>query len=163
MSTLVLRDADDSRGDLLHWKLAHGAASQLDSFGNPIGGGTTVLLCLYDSADSAQPVVSAVVPPGGTCDARPCWKPRGGRGYRYRSRAGAADGVVRLKLRASAAGEAQLLVKGRGARLSVPARELSLPVLAQLVVGDTTATACWAAVFEEASRNDGKKFRASFP
>jgi hypothetical protein len=159
---LVLRDGRDSRGALLRWKVAHGAATAPGLFGDPLGG-TAVLLCLYDSADAPQPVFDAVVPAGGTCDAKPCWKLREGRGYRYRNRAGSADGVVVLKLRTSAAGEAQLLVKGRGAKLAVPARTLSLPLLVQLVVDDTNATACWSAVFERASRNDGRQFRASSP
>jgi len=162
VSTLVLRDARDSRGALLHWKVGRGAQTDLGSFGDPIRG-TAVLLCLYDSADSPQPVFHAVVPPGGTCDARPCWKLREGRGYRYRNRAGTDDGVMVLKLRTSAAGEAQLLVKGRGAKLAVPARDLSLPVLVQLVADDVNATTCWSAVFENASRNDGGQFRASSP
>jgi len=163
VSTLVLRDARDSRDDRLHWKLARGAATELEFFGNPINGSTTVLLCLYDAAGTPQPVMSAVAPPAGTCDAKPCWRLRESRGYRYRSRADSGDGVVRLKLRRSRAGEAQVLVKGRGARLRLPGLPLSLPVLAQLLVGDANATTCWAAEFDRASRNDGAQFRASSP
>jgi hypothetical protein len=162
VSKLVLRAARDGRVALLHWNVARGAETDLGSFGNPRGG-TAVLLCLYDSAELAQPVLDAVVAPGGTCEAKPCWKLREGRGYQYRNRSGTAEGLVAVRLRASAAGGAQLSVKGRGARLAVPARSLALPVLVQLVVDDANATTCWSAEFEQASHNDARQFRASSP
>jgi hypothetical protein len=101
------------------------------------------------------------VPPGGTCAGKPCWKALGGNGYRYRDKAGTPDGLTDVKLRLSTVGKTQVLVKGKGARLPMPAMGLSLPVTAQLLVGDATTSSCWDARFESALKNDGTQFRAT--
>jgi hypothetical protein len=107
--------------------------------------------------------LAAVVPPGGTCGGKPCWKALAGGGYRNKDHRGDADGVIALKLMASTFGEARVLMKGRGMHLVTPAVDLVLPVTVQLVVADGSTTTCWQAVFTVAAKNDAHQFRATSP
>jgi hypothetical protein len=163
VSAIVLRDASNDAKDLLRWKVARGPSTTMRAFGDPVGGVATIRLCVYDASAAPQPLVVAAVGAGGTCGRKPCWKVSGNGGYRYRDRAGASGGVTDVKLRTTPTGEAQLLVKGRGVTLPMPSLELSLPVTAQLVIGDTSATVCWEAVFGSALRNEATLFKARAP
>jgi hypothetical protein len=82
-------------------------------------------------------------------------------GYRYKDKAAGADGVTDLKLRLTAAGELQILVKGKGAALPLPSLGLTTPVHVALVIGDGTSRSCWQSTFPGALANDATVFRAS--
>ena len=67
------------------------------------------------------------------------------------------------KLRVGGDGELRLLVKGKGANLSLPPLGFSTPVTLALVVEDATGTSCWRATFAAALRNDATVFKAVSP
>ncbi len=125
-----------------------------------MGGGAAFGLCVYDASAAAQPVLAGAVVGGGTCGTKPCWKAVAG-GYRYKNKAATADGVTDLKLRLTAARELQVLVKGRGAALPLPALGLATPVRVDLVIDDGAGRACWQSTFPSALKNDAATFKAS--
>ena len=118
-------------------------------------------MCVYDASASAQPLLAGAVGAGGSCGPKPCWKAVAG-GYRYRNKAATGDGVTDLKLRFSASGEIQVVVKGKGAALPLPALGLTTPVHVQLVVDDGSAPkTCWQSTFSSPLKNDGSIFKAN--
>jgi len=129
---------------------------------DPLAGTPAIAICVYDASSTPQPLLDGTILPGGACGAKPCWKALGGPGgYRYRNRAATPDGVTDLKLRVNGAGELQLVAKGRGANLKLPALRLATPVRVQLVVSDGAGTECWESTFSNAIRNDAGTFKAN--
>jgi hypothetical protein len=136
-------------------------ASRAD-FGDPVRGSPSLAVCLYDASGAPQPLLAATLLPGGTCDAKPCWKRLpGDGGYRYRNRAATPNGLTHLKLRLSRGGDVQLLAKGKGRNLSMPPLDLVLPLRVQLLIGDAGGTTCWESSFDEALRSEATSFRAN--
>jgi hypothetical protein len=158
----------DSR-DRLTWRWRKGAETDFSDFGDPLAT-TTYAICVY--ADDVL-VVSAKVPPGGTCArGKPCWKQTGSTtvptGYRYSDRDLANDGVIRIVLRAGSAGQARVIFQAKGATIGqapgsqpLPAdfgdTGLTPPVVVQV---KNNAGACWAAVYSApAAKNRSDLFR----
>ncbi|HEX6284407.1 MAG TPA: branched-chain amino acid ABC transporter permease, partial [Pyrinomonadaceae bacterium] len=60
-----------------------------------VGGATGYTMCVYESSAGvprlARPPI--VIPAGGTCGKKPCWKRSGPTGFRYKNRARTPDGV----------------------------------------------------------------------
>lgn len=127
---------------------------------DPVSGDAAFGICVYDASTAAQPLVAGTVLAGGSCGSKPCWKSVVG-GYRYRNKAATADGVSALKLRLSASGELQMLVKGKGAALPLPTLGLTMPVHVQLVIDDVSGKTCWQSSFTSTLRNDAAIFRAN--
>jgi hypothetical protein len=127
-----------------------------------VAGNPSLAVCLYDASAAAQPLLASALLPGGTCDAKRCWKRLAGDGgYRYRNRAATPAGLTDLKLRLSPAGEVQLVVKGKGGKLALPPLGLLTPVRVQLLIEDAAATTCWGSSFTSATRNDAGIFKAN--
>jgi len=126
-----------------------------------MGGATKLDLCLYDASSTAQPLLTGEVLGGGTCGSKPCWKALGSGGYRYKNKAGSVDGFTDVKLRVSSGGEIGLVVKGKGAGLSMPVLGLVTPVQLQLLVRDGSGTTCWESRFTGAVKNDPALFKAN--
>jgi hypothetical protein len=156
---LLVKVAANDAKNVLRWKIQRGASTAIDAFADPVAGAQAIRVCLYDTSSAAQPVTSIVVPAGGTCNGKPCWRPLGSSGYRYKNRAATHDGVTDMKLKVAGSGELQLLVKGRGSALPVPTLPLVTPVTAQLAI----AGECWQAHFVGSLHNDAASFRAVQP
>jgi hypothetical protein len=156
-ATLVVHGAGGK--SVFRWRIAHGAGTGVDAFQDPAASTPSIRVCVYDAAAATQPVAALTVPGMGTCGVKPCWRRIGASGYRYRNAAGTPDGVTDMKLKVDAAGELQLVVKGRGALLTGPALPLSTPVTAQLAIGSE----CWQARFAVSRRSDGAAFKAAEP
>jgi hypothetical protein len=79
-------------------------------------------------------------------------------GYSYAQRDATPQGIISMKLKAGAAGEARVSVKGKGTALLLPGLPLAVPVRVQLQASNGL---CWEAVFSTVgvleSTND--KFR----
>ena len=135
---LQVTDRTPDTKDGLKWRWRQGAATMPAELGNP---STTnaVAACLYDeSGPSPTLVFRAVVPPGGNCGGKACWKPVGQGGFKFKSKAG-AEGITRLSLRPGAAGDSKVDIKGDGIGLSgrpfgLPAPPLALPLRMQVQV-----------------------------
>jgi hypothetical protein len=155
---LLVRNTGAKRS--LRWKIVHGAAGDLD---DPVAGAPLVRICLYDASPATQPLALLLVPPGGTCGTKPCWKHLGASGYRYRDTTGTPDGITDLKLKVGATGELQLTAKGKGELLPVPSLPLVTPVTAQLAIGEGAGISCWQAVFSAPGKSGDTVFKGKSP
>jgi cysteine-rich repeat protein len=158
-----LRDRVPDGRDLATWKWTKGAGTTVADLGDPVGGGTGYALCVYDAAGGAWRVaLQTVVPPGGTCGGKPCWRVAGtgaSAGYRYGDGSGARGGIRTITLKPGAAGKAAVIVRGKGARLAVPGLPLAQDpaVTVQL---RSTAGGCWGTAYTPpASRSDASQFK----
>jgi hypothetical protein len=158
-SALLFRAGATAAKNLLKWRIVRGGQGTLADLHDPVGGDAVFAICVYDASASAQPLVTGAVLAGGTCGSRPCWKSVAG-GYRYKNKAATADGVTDLKLRLSASGELQMVVKGKGAALPLPTLGLTTPVYVQLVIDDGTDQTCWQSSFTSTLKNDAVIFKA---
>jgi hypothetical protein len=98
----------------------------------------------------------ALVPAGGTCSGKPCWKATAS-GFKYTDKALVADGVKTLDLKAGIAGKASAKLTGKGTNLQTPSLPLQLPVTAQLHSSDGQ---CWGADFSVPTKNLATQFKA---
>jgi len=159
-SSLVLRNGTPDKRDLVVWKWRNGAATSRAELGDPVGGGTTYTLCLYDEVGGTPGLsLDAAMPPGGTCAGRPCWKDAGQRGLLYGDRDTTPDGVVSAALKPGEDGRASIRVKAKGANVPMPVLPLAqgTTVTVQLKSSDGT---CWEAAYDApAARNDGEGFK----
>lgn len=105
--------------DRFGWKWRGDGPLDTGHFGQPAAGITHFALCVYQDGAGSNPVLSAAVPPGGSCSGKPCWKERT-TGFQYKDSAGSADGITKIKLKAGAEGKSRLLIKGEGPALTVP-------------------------------------------
>jgi hypothetical protein len=134
------------------FKWGKGPAVPLTDFGTPPSEVTRV--CVYDQtgptsyvlAQSGSPSVSS-----GTWSARP-------RGWTFKSKTGAPDGITGVTLTASATplrARVQVLAKGNPA-LGLPLHQTPA-VVAQF---KTAAGKCWGATFSTAIENTAAEFKA---
>jgi hypothetical protein len=101
--------------------------------------------------------LAAVLPAGGACRGKPCWKARG-TGFKYTDKDLTPDGLSAVNLRAGRAGSV-LGVNGKGAGLHAPTPPLGLPIRVQLLRSD--ASTCWEAAFGVAKKNQSTLLRAT--
>ncbi len=153
---LQLRNVSPDAKDRLLWKWTRGPATTTAEFGDPLAG-TDYRLCVYDGGGAL--LASASAPAGGVCGAhgRPCWKATG-HGYRYLDKELTPSGIRQIVLKSGAAGKAQIVVKGQGAGLGLPALPItSLPVVVQLAAGGGT---CFEATYAGTLKNLADRFKA---
>ena len=169
-SILLLKDKSPAGGsakDKLVWKWLKGPAAGQADFGNP-SSTAAYDLCIY-GGPSAALVMEASVPAGGTCGGKPCWKAIGAKGYKYRDKSKANDGIFKILLKGSGAGKSTVLVKGKDANLDMPGVPLDVAldpdfdVTVQLRNSDNAN--CWESVFRPGSvkKSSGDKFKAKTP
>ncbi|MEO6026451.1 MAG: hypothetical protein ABIR79_06255 [Candidatus Binatia bacterium] len=97
-------------------------------------------------------MTSVFARPGSTCNVArpsPCWrgigKPPGSKGYQYRDRDRAFDGLTKIQLKPNAtAAIASIVVSARGAALALGALPSSTPMTVQLHDGSGI---CFAATY----------------
>ncbi|MEO6027426.1 MAG: hypothetical protein ABIR79_11220 [Candidatus Binatia bacterium] len=140
-ATLYLRNDPAPDRDQLQWKWPKGAATTLADLGSP----TTFDdydVCFYDASGLRT---SFVVPSGGTCGGKPCWRPKT-NGFSYRSKTGLPNGITLLDLKAGADGKAQIRLQGRGPLLPLPPLT-TLTTALQLQLRQRRTGLCWSATF----------------
>jgi cysteine-rich repeat protein len=142
-----LVDRSPDGRDKLTWRWKRGDETLPAALGDPTAA-TAYTLCAYDASASPQPRLRSVVPPGSR------WA-EAGSGFRYRDPAASAGGIRTMRLVPGATGSARVIVRGKGAALSLPTLPLTAPVDVQL---RTDAGECWAATYSAPSRNDGDGF-----
>src|SRR5262249_10269704 len=106
-----LRVAENKRGkETIVATMRKGPALSASDFGNPPTGSTSYALCIYDDAQNLVGLL-AVDRAGDTCAGRACWRTIGRlKGYLYKDKLAASDGVSRIRMRAGAAGKSLLQV-----------------------------------------------------
>jgi hypothetical protein len=159
---LQLRDRLPDIRDVLGFKWLKGAATAAADFGNPLGGGTSYDLCVYDeSGDVPTLLQHAHIPAGGFCGTKPCWRASGGglKGYRYNDRAASADGIRKIVLKPGAQGKAKVIVKGKGEQLALPGLPLAQDSQVHVQLKSSTGT-CWGAAYATPPvKNDLEQFK----
>jgi cysteine-rich repeat protein len=152
-SQLKIKNTGVPSKSQLQWKWGSGAETTFAQFGSPMAT-DDYALCIYDNGTR---IYRGAVPPGGDCSGKPCWKSNP-KGYQFKSKTLQPDGIQQLKLKAGAAGKAQIQIKAKGALLQVPdIGALSGPLVVQVRrAGDPI---CWQAVFHTPfTKNDGVIF-----
>jgi hypothetical protein len=146
-ASLLLAKGSTSKQSRITWKWTSTSSGvPLVDYGSPISS-TTYALCVYDN-QSLQ--MTAVVPAGGTCGTKPCWTTVGASGFKYSEKAGAADGITRVLLKAGTGGKkAKIQFKGKGDGLLIPPLSLATPLRVQ--VQRSGGTACWEATYSSAT------------
>jgi hypothetical protein len=164
-------DADPTKRTF-SWKWTKGTAQLTQSdFGDPLSGGTSYTVCVYDQAGGA-PVfkMGAAIAAGNSCGTRACWKTISKKGWGFKNNTGNADGITRAQLKGGPAGHPQVQVWGRGVNLPMPVPitgtqffAQDTAVIVQLYRND--AASCWSSTFDASStkKNDGAQFRAMTP
>ncbi len=154
---LLIKDQAPDSKDLLRWKWIKGNLTPRQDFGNPVSGSTSYTLCVYDfTAGTPQVLISTVIPPGGICHGKPCWKQTGLSGFRYSDPSLTRGGVKRIVLKAGTElGKAKVLLLAKGANLDFAGLEPLLPlaqdpeVTVQLTNSDGK---CWTANYSAPPR-----------
>ncbi len=164
-TSLVIRDqALDSR-DQLVWRWTRGDAVGLPELGNPVAGTTGYALCLYETTGGvsslARPPI--MIPGGGLCRGKPCWKALGSTGVKLTDRDRTPDGVESLLLRTGVAGKSSVVLTAKGANLLPPSLPLGQdPQVTVQLRND--AGACFGTSYAApAQKNDGSQFREKTP
>lgn len=152
---LLIKDKTASTpeaADQFKWKWGNGDATALVDFMDPVGGSAEYRVCLYqDVSGSPAKILELDLLPGGTCADKPCWAafgpPEAPKGFQYKDKDAATDGVAGVKLQAGDAGKAQVQVKGKGIHLPMPVLPLQGDVTVQLVIDDGPERRCFQTSF----------------
>ena len=157
---LLLKDKGGAR-DKLAWKWSKGEATTNADFGNPQSGDTEYTLCVYGQvAGTAQLVLQARVPAGGTCGGLPCWS-ASTKGLTYSDPSAAADGIKKITLKSGTVGKAKIIVKGGGDALDTPPLPLAQDPQVVVQLKNTFQDGrCWESRFSSPpKKNDASQFK----
>jgi hypothetical protein len=157
-SSLMLRDRDDAKRDLLAWKWLKGDATLVTAFGDPTTT-TAYDLCVYDATVGTPALVRAIaIPAAADCDGHPCWKPRT-HGFKYGNKSGMPNGVVSLFLNDGDPGTAHISLKAAGANLLLPTLPFDQDPTVTIQLTNSLGE-CWDADYSSALRNEIGNFKA---
>jgi len=137
---------------VLLWKWLKGTAEKAD-FGDPVGSDTGYGLCVYkDGTLIMSPVVGADGQWAATT-----------KGYSYKNAATNAAGIFKVVPQEST-GKAKVLVKAKGANLTVPALPLSPTTAVKVQLVKDSGPECWESTFPQpAKADDGKLYKDQEP
>jgi hypothetical protein len=150
-------------------KLLNGPATAQVDFGDPtIPGGTGYNLCIYDDASNLVAGLDVARAGDATCSggAKECWKaiggaPPGGKGYKYKDKSLAADGVLLMRLKGGEAGKAKTVVKGMGTNLPLPiAASLTSAASVTLQLRGSDAPLCFSVTLADVKNQEADFFKA---
>ena len=123
----------------------------------------TYSLCIYDSTGNTDSLVATL-----SIDPNAGWTSKDPKGYQYKDKTGAQDGVTKAKLKTGDAGKTSASIGAKGLNIPMPAPhsgteffDQDTTVTVQLV-NNQTAT-CWTSSFTTAKKNDGVQFKATAP
>lgn len=147
-------------------KMLKGPVSGQAVLGNPVTGSTAYHLCVWDdvprlvatyTVDRATDVCS-----GGSTD---CWRYVGkaspdGKGYAYKDKDAASDGVTLLNWIGAASGKSQVLVKGKGSNLPSLAGALQTTTGVTLQIHSSTTGFCAETTLSEVKKQTATVFQA---
>lgn len=145
-SLLLVVNRSNPIRDRLRWEWKKGEATSAAQLGDPTTT-TSYAFCLYDDAGSGPTLaISAGVSGNGTCGDQPCWRSLGTGRFKYKDRAGSANGLNGLKLIAGPTGKAKVIASFEGANVTLPAMPLAHagPVEAQVF---NSLGECWGASY----------------
>jgi YVTN family beta-propeller protein len=161
-SSISISDKTPDDKDKLQYKWNRGVAVSVGQFGDPVEDSDTIRLCIYDDVGLQRELD---LPTGGVeplCGTKPCWKATGTKGFKYKNKAGSADGVTSAKFKAGDPGKSQVQVKGNGTSLFPPATAGLSNVVVQLLIDDGVTTECFKTSFPTFAikKQDDQTFKA---
>ncbi len=148
----------------LQWKKIDVPTTQAE-FGDPWSGATHVTACIYD--DSGSLVEDLFVSRAGdVCGEKPCWKKKGTKGYTYKDKFLAAEGISKIGYTSGDPLKGKADAKGKN-NAAKGYTNLPTGVVAGLA-GSNTATIqmltssgfCVTATMNEVKKDDGLQYKA---
>ncbi len=152
---LTMRDGDGSDRIEFVWK--RGESSQFTDFGDPTDGSTIYTLCVWDNG---SPVAELVVPPGGSCGSRSCWRSSGSKRHVYFDADTASDGVRSIVLKSSSVNRTKIVWTALSDTLLLPVMPVVEPLSAQVIATTGATVACWGTDFDAVRTNKDLKVEA---
>jgi type 1 glutamine amidotransferase len=149
------------------WKKLAQVTTQ-SSFGDPVAGDSSVVLCVYDGANVLRGEMS-VSRAGNFCGTKPCWRAKSDKGFQYGDKSAASDGVTKIQMKSGAIEKGQVQAKAAN---NASQGETALAVgLAAALEGETEATiqlvtsdaACVTADLTKVTTADSLQFKATTP
>ncbi len=119
-ASFVMKNKTLDKGDQIAWKWAHGKATPLLDYGQPL---TTddYALCIYDAGAL---IASADADGGGLCRGKPCWSAKPATTptkYKYKNRDMSPSGTQSILLKEGLVdGKAQIVWKAKGPKVVLP-------------------------------------------
>jgi len=160
-ASIQIRDRENDGGDQIKWKWTKGEAFAHSALGNPFDI-ATYTLCVYDNVAGVPTLATRLDVASGFA-----WRNKTPRGWVYKDKTKASDGVQSVHLRSGDPGKtrAQVKAKGPDVRMPVASHPLRLfesdPHVVVQLVNDQTPT-CWTSEFSAADHkwNSGARFQA---
>ena len=133
-------------------------------FGNPVSGNTAYKVCVYDGANQLTGQYT-VARGGQTCGDDPCWASVSDKGYKYKDKAGTADGITKMQVVGGELGKGKVKVMGKNGSGQLPLG------VAALLQNETSATVqvvssssiCFGLNLTQVKKADGLVFSAKGP
>lgn len=148
----------------LQWKKIATATTQGD-FGNPASGTTRVAICLYSNGGTL--IRGYVVDRAGQpCGTKPCWSAKGTKGYAYKDKTAASDGINKMAFSAGPAGKGKADAAGAN---NAAKGQTALPTgVVAALLGNSNPTiqlvtsdgACISATMTEVTKATGVEYKA---
>jgi probable HAF family extracellular repeat protein len=161
-SSLKVKNSGEDEKDQLKWKWSGGTQVLQAHLGSPAAS-TEYRLCIYDSTDGADQLVSVLrVAPGSS------WTDKNPKGWDYKDKTAAQSGIAKLQLKTGESGKpkTQVLAKGINIQMPGPANagetfDADDRVTVQLM--SVPLAACWTSEFTIAKRNTAEQYSATTP
>ncbi len=141
-----IKNKNDPAKNQLTWKWRD--TVNTGDYGNPTAG-TTYALCVYK--DGATKIAEAQIESGMTWTASSL-------GFKYKASTPNSDGVSKVGLK-EGTGSAKILVKAKGANLTVPAIPISPTTNVQLQLVRSGGTQCWESTFTAFTKDEAPSSR----
>jgi DNA-binding beta-propeller fold protein YncE len=164
-SQVQIKNRAGTSKDKFKWKWNKGAAVSLAQFQDPVGGSSSMAVCIYDSRGLHRELelpAGGVVP---TCGGKPCWRAAGSKGYKYKNRDATPDGIIKTKLKEGDEGKSTVLVVAKGDNLLPPGTAALSDVVVQLLIDGGGTPECFKTGFDQlgVKKQDAENFKAKGP
>lgn len=163
-AVLVVKEKKEGKEKLrVVLKKLQPAVTQSD-FGNPVFGATAYKVCIYDASNQLSGEY-APAPAGALCGDLSCWSALSDKGYKYRDKAAATDGILKMKLRGGDPGKGKIVIVGKNKSLTLPTEvAMALENQSSATVQVLTSNAsCFGVTLTRVKKANGVLFRALEP
>jgi hypothetical protein len=133
-------------------------------FGNPVSGSTAYKVCIYDGADQLSGEYN-VAQAGAICGDLSCWSTVSGKGYKYRDKSAATDGILKINLFGGDPGKGKVMFVGKNSASTMPtgiaaALQDETSATVQVLTSDAS---CFGVTLPQVKKADGALFKALGP
>jgi hypothetical protein len=133
-------------------------------FGDPVSGSTAYKVCIYDAANQLKGTYT-IARADQMCGDALCWSAVSDKGYKYKDKSTAADGILNMKLNGGDAGKGKVKIKGKNTASHLPtgiAASLQNQTSATVQVLSSDAS-CFGVKLTQVKKADGTVFSAAGP